>query len=54
MTEPEAAQTVLQQIRDLDVKIAIDDFGTGYSSLAYLRALSADEIRIDRFFLSSP
>ncbi len=49
---------VLQQVkglfglRDAGCRIAIDDFGTGYASLARLRALPADEIKIDRLLVS--
>lgn len=39
---------ILTEISDLGVRISIDDFGTGYSSLAYLRAIVADELKIDR------
>ncbi|WP_281980967.1 putative bifunctional diguanylate cyclase/phosphodiesterase [Thalassorhabdomicrobium marinisediminis] len=39
---------ILAQLRALGVRISIDDFGTGYSSLAYLRAIMADELKIDR------
>ncbi|MGI9509952.1 MAG: EAL domain-containing protein [Geminicoccaceae bacterium] len=28
---------LLQQLRQLDVRIAMGDFGTGYSSLSYLK-----------------
>jgi len=43
---------VLNQLRDMGVKIAIDDFGTGYSSLSYLFKFNVDIIKIDRAFVS--
>lgn len=38
----------LAALRATGCKISIDDFGTGYSSLAYLRTISADELKIDK------
>jgi diguanylate cyclase len=43
---------VLGAIAALGVEISIDDFGTGHSSLAQLRHLPADELKIDRRFIS--
>jgi EAL domain-containing protein (putative c-di-GMP-specific phosphodiesterase class I) len=38
--------------RKLGVGISIDDFGTGYSSLSALADITADEIKIDRSFIT--
>ncbi len=44
---------VLERIRAMGVKISIDDFGTGYSCLAYFKNIPADELKVDRSFVSS-
>ncbi len=33
--------------------MSIDDFGTGFSSLSSLADITADEIKVDRTFISS-
>jgi c-di-GMP phosphodiesterase Gmr len=43
---------VLPLLRDLGVGVSIDDFGIGYSSLSALADITADEIKIDRSFIT--
>ena len=51
MDEPKFAVKVLNEVRDLGVRLGIDDFGTGYSSLSYLQQLPVDVLKIDRAFV---
>lgn len=44
---------ILPMLRDLGVRVSIDDFGTGYSSLSVLSDITADEIKVDRSFITS-
>lgn len=45
-------QEVLPHLRAMGVRVSIDDFGVGYSSLAALADITADEIKIDRSFIT--
>ncbi|MFZ5736493.1 MAG: putative bifunctional diguanylate cyclase/phosphodiesterase [Pseudomonadota bacterium] len=43
---------ILPMLRAIGVGISIDDFGIGYSSLSALADITADEIKIDRSFIT--
>lgn len=48
MQDASNAISKLANIRKTGIRVSVDDFGSGFSSLSYLRALPADEIKIDR------
>lgn len=44
---------VLPRLRAIGVRVSIDDFGTGFSSLSTLADITADEVKVDRAFISA-
>ncbi|MBL4777100.1 EAL domain-containing protein, partial [Ralstonia sp.] len=53
MRDASQSIAVIRQIQSLGFEVAIDDFGTGYSSLSYLQRFRAQQIKIDRAFVSA-
>jgi EAL domain-containing protein (putative c-di-GMP-specific phosphodiesterase class I) len=53
MSDSKLALNTMRELAELGVIIAIDNFGAGDASLAYLRELPADEVKIDKSFVSS-
>lgn len=46
-------KSILPLIREIGARVSIDDFGTGYSSLSALADITADEVKIDRSFITN-
>ncbi|MDZ3833743.1 MAG: EAL domain-containing protein [Sphingopyxis sp.] len=47
------AVNTLGQLRRAGIRLSIDDYGTGQSNLEYLTEIEADEIKIDKRFVST-
>lgn len=50
---PKLALDVMNEMRAAGVGISIDDYGSGLSSLSYLRAIPAQELKIDKLFVQN-
>lgn len=53
IANPERALAHIRAFSAAGIKIAIDDYGSGLSSLSYLKQIPADELKIDRAFVSA-
>ena len=51
MQNAQRSVSMLNQLKDLNIKVCGDDFGTGYSSLSYLHTFPIDTLKIDRSFV---
>ncbi len=52
LAKAEFRSHVLPLIREAGMGVSIDDFGVGYSSLAALADITADEVKVDRSFIT--
>src|SRR3569833_1762169 len=53
MHDPPKLVAMLDELKELGVKIAVEDFGTGYSSLSYLKRFPVDRLKVDRSFVEN-
>ena len=53
VAQSDFATRFLPMLREAGARVSVDDFGTGYSSLATLADITADEIKIDRSFITA-
>jgi len=51
MDDVERADSLLNKLCDMNVRLALDDFGTGYSSLNRLKSLPVHKLKIDQSFV---
>jgi diguanylate cyclase len=48
----EAVSRTMAELKRMGIKLSVDDFGMGHASLEHLRRIPADEVKIDRSFVS--
>jgi diguanylate cyclase len=53
ITSTDAAVAALTTFRSFGARVSIDDYGTGQATLAYLKSFPADEIKIDKSFVTN-
>ncbi|BAZ46846.1 diguanylate cyclase/phosphodiesterase with Chase sensor [Chondrocystis sp. NIES-4102] len=53
MDDVEKTIILLNQLKQLNIKISMDDFGTGFSSFSYLHRFPTDTLKVDRSFVSN-
>ncbi len=51
LTNADVMFSIIQELKEMGVRLAIDDFGTGYSSLGYLKQFKVNRLKISRSFV---
>ncbi len=50
--DPLKSRRIMQDLRDMGIRLCLDDFGTGWSSLQHLTTFPVQELKIDNVFIS--
>jgi PAS domain S-box-containing protein len=53
MHDTDRAILIVNELREMGIKISLDDFGTGYSSLVHLKLFQIDSLKIDQVFIKN-
>jgi EAL domain-containing protein (putative c-di-GMP-specific phosphodiesterase class I)/GGDEF domain-containing protein len=53
IAHPESAAAQFRRFSEAGLAVAIDDYGSGLSSLAYLKAIEADELKLDQTLITA-
>ena len=51
LEDTDITRGIIDDLKELGVKLHMDDFGTGYSSLSYLHTLPIDALKLDQAFI---
>ncbi len=51
MHDADSVLAIIDEMRDMGVRVALDDFGAGYSSLGYLSRFRPNKVKIDQSFV---
>jgi len=50
--DPRRSKQVMEELRNMGIRLCLDDFGTGWSSLRHLTTYPVQELKIDHSFIS--